>query len=120
MAVLAVVGLRDLNGRQFDDYGLVRDELDRYLGWISKVISGGARGTDRLAIRWAKERGIPYEEFLPDLARHGSPLAYFVRNHKIGRACHLMVAFWDEHSRGTRDAIDYAQSLGRPVDIIKL
>ena len=120
VATLGVVGLRDLRGREFDDFRLLSSELDRYREWIRKVISGGARGTDRMAIRWAKERGLEYEEFLPDFAAHGRPMAYFVRNHKIGRVCDLMVAFWDGQSRGTRDSIDYARSIGKPVEIIHL
>ena len=48
---LAVVG-----SRTFDDYDLLRSVLSHYK--ISKVVSGGARGADRLAEAYAKEFGI--------------------------------------------------------------
>jgi len=45
-------------GRDFFDYELVERTLDA-LERPSLVIQGNARGADRLAKRWAKERGIP-------------------------------------------------------------
>ena len=81
VTVLAVVGIRDLRGREFNDFLLLSHELDRYKDWIEQVISGGARGTDRMAIQWAKSRGLMTREFLPNFERHGRPMAYFVRNH---------------------------------------
>lgn len=120
MTVLAVIGVRDLRGREFRDFRLVSSELDRYLGWIDEVVSGGARGSDKMGVRWAQERGLPFREFLPDFAAYGRPMAYFVRNRHIANACDLMVAFWDGLSRGTRDAIDYTERLGKPVDTIRL
>lgn len=120
MVTLAVVGVRDVWGREFDDSRFVASELSRYREWIEEVISGGARGTDRMAIRWAKRQGLRTRELLPDIARYGSPLAMFVRNHQIGDACDLMVAFWDGRSSGTRDAIDYCERLGKPVEVIQI
>ena len=95
-------------------------ELDRYVGWIDKVVSGGARGVDRMAVAWAKRKNLASEEFLPDLARYGSPAAYFVRNHQIVDACDLVLAFWDGRSSGTREALGYAQRVSKPFNIVEL
>ena len=120
MTTLAVVGIRDLRGREWNDFRLLSHELARYHEWIDEVISGGARGTDRMAIRWAKAEGLATREFLPDLRSFGSPSAYYRRNAAIAEACDLMVAFWDNRSRGTRHAIDCCERLGKPFEIVYL
>lgn len=54
MSVFGVIG-----SRTFTDYDLVKKELDNYV--ISKIVSGGAKGADRLAEKYAHENNIPVE-----------------------------------------------------------
>jgi len=47
--------------------------------WEAKLVSGGAKGADTLAERFAKELGIDCEVFLADWNKHGKA-AGFIHN----------------------------------------
>lgn len=104
---LAVVGSRD-----FDDYEFLKKMLDYHP--CSQIISGGARGADVLAKRYAAEQGIPIKEFMPDWSIHGKSAGY-LRNEQIIEASDELVAFWNSTSRGTKHSIDLAKKVGKPV-----
>jgi predicted Rossmann fold nucleotide-binding protein DprA/Smf involved in DNA uptake len=81
------------------------------------VISGGAKGADRLAERWARRSGIEVKIFKPDRKKYRHP--YHHRNRLIAEACDVLIAFWDGHSSGTKYTIDYARRMGKPVTVIR-
>lgn len=83
----------------------------------TQIISGGAMGVDRLAREAAAELGLPIQEFLPDYGTFGRT-APVVRNQSIVQNADLILAFWDYHSRGTRDAINKALRLEKEIKII--
>jgi hypothetical protein len=45
-------------GRNYCDAETVRQYLDPFLGQITMLIQGGARGADRLAKEWARGHGV--------------------------------------------------------------
>ena len=104
---LAVVG-----SRTFNDYALMCAVLDRFE--IIEIISGGARGADALAERYAHERRLPITVFPADWDAHGKS-AGFLRNREIVAAADEVVACWDGRSRGTRHAIELARTSGKVV-----
>lgn len=108
----AIVG-----SRRFRDLPMVREFVG---GLCSRdmVISGGAMGVDTVAIAAAKERAIPFAEYLPNYARDGDS-APLVRNRKIVDECDRVVAFWDGRSTGTAYTVEYARRRGVPVDVYR-
>ncbi len=104
---LAIVGSRD-----FDDYEFLKKMIQYHP--CTQIISGGARGADTLAKRYAVEHGIPLREFIPDWDTFGKS-AGFRRNEQIVKACDELVALWDGISRGTKHSIDLADKAGKPV-----
>lgn len=104
---LAVVG-----SRSFDDYEYLKKMLDYHP--CTQIISGGARGADRLAKRYATERGLPIKEFLPNWDTYGKSAGY-IRNEQIVEACDELVAFWNSISHGTKHSLKLAQDSGKPV-----
>ena len=106
---LAVIG-----SRTFNDYAFLTSILDWYT--IKEIISGGARGADSFAARYAIEHNILLREFKPDWDRLGKA-AGFKRNEQIIAAADEVVAFWDHSSRGTAHSIQLAQEQGKPVAI---
>lgn len=81
------------------------------------VVTGGARGADRLAAKRARARGLIVALHLPDWRRHGLRAA-FIRNQAIVDDCDRLVAFWDGESRGTADVIERARKAGKPVHVV--
>lgn len=106
---LAVVG-----SRTFSDYAYMKEILQWYT--IKEIISGAAKGADRLAAKFANENEIALREFPAEWDRHGNS-AGFIRNELIVDACDEVVAFWDGQSRGTKHTIDTADKIGKPVSI---
>lgn len=74
---------------------------------ITEVISGGARGVDRMGFLWAEEFHIPVAIFLPDWKRYGNR-AGILRNIEMIDYADALIALWDGESKGTRHSIDYA------------
>ena len=85
--------------------------------YISQIVSGGAKGADSLAARYANEKGIPLVVFLPVWDKYGKR-AGFVRNKEIVKASDIVICFWDGQSRGTKHSIDYAEKLNIKTIII--
>lgn len=109
---LAVVG-----SREFADARKLAATLDPLVGSVAEIVSGGARGADSLAERWARKNGIAARIFHPDHKRYRHP--YHHRNRLIAEHCDRMIAFWDGHSAGTKYTIDYARRIGKPVEVVR-
>lgn len=108
---VAVVG-----SRTFNDYYMMMDCLDVLK--IAEIVSGGAKGADSLAERYANERSIPLTVFKPEWDRYGKG-AGFRRNATIVDHADLVVAFWDGSSKGTQHSINYAKARNKEVIIIQ-
>jgi hypothetical protein len=97
------------------DYCLTQDDwraLDSMQ--ITEVVCGGARGVDDCGRQWAISRGIPVKMFPADWDAHGRS-AGPIRNRQMAMYADKLIAFWDGKSRGTRNMIDTAKSLGLEV-----
>ena len=103
----AIVG-----SRSFSDYAEMAKVLDETQTSgetvITEIVSGGAKGADALAERYAAERGIPVTVIRPDWEKFGRA-AGVLRNRDIVTAADCVVAFWDGSSRGTKSTIDLAK-----------
>lgn len=112
---LAVVG-----SRTFSDWNLLNQTLSEFHHKtpISKVVSGGARGADSLAEKWAKINNIPVTVFPAQWDKYGRS-AGMIRNKLIISASDHCIAFWDGVSRGTKNDIELCQRLNVPCSIIR-
>ena len=110
---LAVVG-----GRDFDDYDLMCDILNDYKDHgIDIIISGGAKGADSLAERYAVDNDIDIMVLEADWESHGRS-AGPIRNQEIIEQSTDVVAFWNGKSRGTKHSIGLAKKKGCPCAVI--
>lgn len=92
----AIVGSRNLTV----------SNLGAYLpGGITEIVSGGARGIDSCARKYAQTSGIKLTEFLPEYKRYGRS-APIKRNRTIIDYADIVIAFWDGASRGTKHMIN--------------
>jgi len=89
----------------------------------SEIVSGGAKGTDTLAERYAKENSLPVKVFLPKFKTDKTipyhPRWFLERNKEIVEYSDNILAFWDGKSKGTLFTIEHAKKIGKPVTIIR-
>lgn len=114
---LGVVGSRTFNN--FSIFQSVLDNFRTLDKQFCRIVSGGAKGTDRLAKRYALLYQFPIKEYYPDWAKYGKA-AGPIRNKLIVNDCDLLLAFWDYESRGTKSSIDFAKSLHKNVYIFDI
>lgn len=105
--------------RDFVDYELLKEKCDAILqnrrdDCNIVVVSGTARGADRLGERYARERGYRIERYPADWDCDGNS-AGPIRNAKMADNAHALIAFWDGRSRGTMNMIDTAKAKGLMV-----
>ena len=105
-------------GRDFKDYYLLKETLDNFqqeYGNITEVVSGTAKGVDKLGEQYANENKIPIKRFVPDWEGLGKKAGH-VRNRKMGDYAKehngMLAAFWDKQSKGTKGMVDYAKKIG--------
>ena len=83
--------------------------------WPSTILSGGARGVDRLGEQWAGLYGLPVEQYPADWNGPQGRGAGHARNAVMAQHAEALVAVWDGSSPGTRNMIETAQQMGRRV-----
>ena len=80
----------------------------------ARIVSGGARGVDTLAARYAKENEIHLLEIKPDYATH-KRIAPILRNKTIVKFSSRVIALWDGTSPGTANTLELARKMDKPV-----
>lgn len=107
--------------RTFEDRVLAFAKLDRILAKVGPegcvIVSGGARGADRIGEAYARARGMACEVMAADWSRGRG--AGYERNRRMAAAADALVAFWDGESRGTADMIRLMQAAGKPVRVVR-
>ncbi|MEK6829884.1 MAG: DUF2493 domain-containing protein [Nanoarchaeota archaeon] len=107
---VAVIG-----SRSFNDYERLKQTLSLFP--ISVVVSGGAKGADKLGERYADENNIKKEIYIPQWDLFGKK-AGFMRNEDIIKNSDIVIAFWDSRSKGTRDSIGKANQMKKTTMIV--
>jgi len=115
---LAVAG-----SRGFSDYPLLKEEVESFIlnfapGRRVRILSGHARGADRLGEKLAVEKGYELLIFPADWDTHGRA-AGPIRNSEMIKKADGLIAFWNGRSRGTSDSIKKAEERGIPVRAVK-
>lgn len=110
--------------RYYDDYKTFCKYLDSYFSEIDNasnitILSGHCSGADMLAERYAEEMGYQVELFPADWRRFGKA-AGPIRNKQMVEKADIVIAFWDNKSKGTKSLIGYAEKLKKPLRIVEI
>ena len=112
-----------VGSRTFNDYDLMCEKLDYLLMNYSQVaiVSGGAKGADTLAEKYAKEHNYPLRVYKADWNAYGKR-AGFLRNEEMHKCISIyenkgVVAFWDGNSSGTAHNFELAIKYNNPIRI---
>lgn len=82
------------------------------------IVSGMARGADRLAYEYAMQTERLCYEFPAQWDIYGKRAGY-LRNEQMGKFADALLAFWDGESRGTKHMIDFMDSLKKPAYLVR-
>jgi uncharacterized phage-like protein YoqJ len=108
MNKLAIIGSRGITDINLSHY-ITED--------VEYIISGGAKGVDTIAEKWAGENGIKVIIFLPEYDKYGRG-APIKRNNQIIMEADKVLAFWDGKSKGTEYVIKTAKKMGKNVEVV--
>jgi hypothetical protein len=109
-------------GREFGDYNLLNLKcrqflLTNYKPTDIEIVSGKARGADRLGEQFAEQYGIKVAEFPADWDL--GKAAGYIRNKDMAEYADALIAFWNGSSRGTMHMINLAKEKGLAVRIVR-
>ena len=97
--------------------------VDEYLKKLSPkrpvaVVSGTARGADRLGERYARQHGYHLEEYPANWHYFGKAAAV-KRNAQMAEIADAAIVFWDGRSAGARNMIECAKAQGIPCEVVR-
>ena len=114
-------------GRTYDNYEYFCEKMDEILkpyidNYDIEIVTGYAVGVDRMGDKYAMTHGCT-SHVIPALWNKYGEDAGHIRNMEMGKfakrtTMNLLVAFWNGESKGTKDMIDYAESIQIPIKII--
>ena len=116
---VAIVGGRDYD----EDFDVFDDLLNNTITEHTKsngieIVSGGARGVDSMAERYAEHHGLTMKVFKADWDRYSRSAGY-IRNAEIAKYSDMCIALWDGKSKGTKNTISLFKKMNKTVVIIK-
>ncbi len=110
--------------RNFEDYEIAEKYIDMCIQNIREkygliFVSGGCSGADRLGELYAEKNGFDIELHPADWKKYGRA-AGPKRNKEMADVSDYVICFWDGKSIGTKNIIECARKLGKPVRIKKI
>lgn len=97
--------------RGFADYDLLEQSVKHFIvdnieiGELLTIISGTAKGADKLGEEFATKHNLPLILKPADWNKHGKSAGY-KRNEEMAQIATHCIAFWDGESKGTKHMID--------------
>lgn len=113
---VAIVG-----SRTYNDYEYIKTKIEYYTKNFTQkvvIVSGGAKGVDTAARKYAKEKNLTLIEYLPDWTLGKG--AGMMRNKDIINQADVCIAFLKDNSPGTSNSISLAETKGIPLRVVKI
>lgn len=104
--------------RSITDINFVRNAIKSCNWKITEIVSGAARGVDRLGEAVAVEMGIPIALHPADWKRLGKAAGH-IRNQEMSTYADALIACWDGVSPGTLNMIKTAKKDGLLVIVVR-
>lgn len=95
--------------RSITEYSIIKQAVEESGFSITEIVSGMAKGVDKLGEQYANEKSILLKQFPADWSkgRH----AGFTRNVQMAEYADALIAIWDGQSKGTAHMINIARGL---------
>jgi glycerophosphoryl diester phosphodiesterase len=102
--------------REIADFVAVETALLKSEYKATEIVSGGARGVDKVGEEVATKHGIPIKVFKADWNKFGRA-AGPIRNKQMAEYADALIAVWDGESKGTANMILQAREFGLKIFI---
>lgn len=112
--------------RAFNDYEVLKNETDAFINILKDkglienndvtIVSGGAKGADKLGERYAKERGYHCEIHVPDWSI--GKQAGILRNIRMADVSNGCIVFNVNNSKGSKHMSDCATKKGLTTQVV--
>lgn len=130
--ILCISGSRTLIDYSLIDKALIFAKLD--INTIKQIISGGAKGVDTNAKKFAAYHKIKFKEYLPDwknikikdaIIRQNqfgkyNAKAGLNRNSLMAKDADILLSIWDGQSKGTEHMINCMKELNKPYHVYQI
>lgn len=93
--------------RDFTDYDYAKPTLERSISHDASIVSGGAKGADRIGERFAKDANRKLDVHKANWDRFGKRAGY-IRNYEMSKSADAAIIFWDMESSGSKHMIQQA------------
>lgn len=108
--------------RTFTNYELLVRKCRIILSGLNSteivIVSGMARGADRMGAAFAVDSKYQLLKFPADWKSHGNRAGY-LRNRQMLECVEAAIFFWDGRSKGTEDMIRLCEARNLPTRIIR-
>lgn len=117
--VYGLIAQRDFQGKTYDNYDYVTRQLESFTD-MTKLISGGGKGVEYLAEKWATQSNLPFKRIPPDIEENGQNAAFVIRNNAIINECEVLIVFWDGNNTKVIETLSTAMLCKREVILLPL
>lgn len=100
--------------RTIDNYDLVKHCIKESGFDITEVVSGCAKGADRLGEKYAEENNIPIKRFPAQWDLYGKSAGY-KRNMQMAEYAEALIVIIENNSRGSNHMKNIAEKIGLKV-----
>ena len=108
-----IAGSREITDRELLEASVEDSDFQ-----ITEVVSGGAKGVDRLGEKYARKEDISITRFPAHWNRYGRR-AGPIRNSEMAEYADALIAIWDGQSPGTRDMLRQAYRADLKMYLLK-
>lgn len=103
--------------RDFNNYDLVEETIEKLGLEIDEVVYGGAAGADYMGLLWARKHKVKVKTFLAEWSVYGGA-AGPLRNARMANYGDYLLAFWDGKSPGTKNMIYEMRKKGKHGEVV--
>lgn len=105
------------------EYSLeIQEKVSYYLSALdfknTEIVSGTARGADRVGEKIAEKLGLPIKRFPADWDKYGKSAGY-IRNKEMAEYGSHLILIWDGQSKGSKNMLEESQRRGLDIRVIE-
>ncbi len=105
--------------RNFNNYELLKTICDQLITKEFVIISGCAKGADKLGELYGLHNNIKIEKYPANWNLYGKSAGY-IRNKLMAENATHCICFWNGESKGTKNMIDLAKQYNLKLKIIDI